>query len=294
MILNQSAITHLQTAYNAAYKKGREGFKPQTVWSKIATEVPSTGAQNDYPFLGHFPSLRKWVGDRFIKNLEQHGYSIRNEAFEATVGVKTEDIRRDNYGVYTPMMADMGMSAEVWPDELIFALFKLALTAKCYDKQPFFDTDHPVAGVSKSNYGGGSGSLWALLDTRRPLKPFIFQLEVPPKLQVLDKPDSEGVFMQRLIRFGIEAWGNAGFGFWQQAYGSKDDITEEHVDEYINAMSSLESDEGKKLGIVPNVLICGTSRRAEAETLLEKQLTTGGETNRYYKKLELIVTPYLD
>ena len=38
--------------------------------------IKSTTKSNTYGWLGKFPSLRKWVGDRVIESMKAHGYQI--------------------------------------------------------------------------------------------------------------------------------------------------------------------------------------------------------------------------
>nr|WP_255327039.1 Mu-like prophage major head subunit gpT family protein [Pseudomonas aeruginosa] len=86
--------------------------------------IPSTTASNTYGWLGQFPKLREWIGQRVIKDMAAQGYQITNKLFESTVGVKRTDIEDDNLGVYGPLMQEMGRAAGAHPDELVFALLK--------------------------------------------------------------------------------------------------------------------------------------------------------------------------
>lgn len=61
---------------------------------------------------------------------------------------------------------------------------------------------------------------WFLLDTSKPLKPFIYQPRKKPVFVSQTKMDSESVFMEGELRFGAEARGNAGYGHWQLVYAS--------------------------------------------------------------------------
>ena len=69
------------------FKKNFEDAKSEapSQYTKIATVIKSTTKSNTYGWLGKFPSLRKWVGDRVIESMKTHGYQIVNEDFEATV-----------------------------------------------------------------------------------------------------------------------------------------------------------------------------------------------------------------
>jgi phage major head subunit gpT-like protein len=65
-----------------------------------------------------------------------------------------------------------------------------------------------------------SPNAWFLLDTKKPVKPFIFQRRKPAVFVSKDQPDDEGVFMKREYLFGVDSRDNAGYGLWQLAYGS--------------------------------------------------------------------------
>ena len=61
---------------------------------------------------------------------------------------------------------------------------------------------------------------WYLLDTKKAVKPFIFQRRKSPVFVAKDQPDDDGVFMKKEFLFGVDSRDNAGYGLWQLAYGS--------------------------------------------------------------------------
>lgn len=61
---------------------------------------------------------------------------------------------------------------------------------------------------------------WHLLCTTRPIKPVIYQERTAPKFVSLDKDTDANVFYRAEYVYGAEARGNAGYGFWQMAFGS--------------------------------------------------------------------------
>jgi len=141
-IVTPALISALFTGYNANFEAGKSEAQPQ--FSKIASVIKSTTASNTYGWLGKFPSLAKWIGDRNIQSMKAHGYTITNEDYESTVGVDRNDIEDDNLGIYAPIFSEMGRSAAIHPDEMVFPLLTAGLTTACYDGQFFFDTDRPV------------------------------------------------------------------------------------------------------------------------------------------------------
>ncbi|MBK0062389.1 MULTISPECIES: Mu-like prophage major head subunit gpT family protein [unclassified Acinetobacter] len=61
---------------------------------------------------------------------------------------------------------------------------------------------------------------WMLLDTSKPVKPFIYQKRKAANLVKSTNPEAPNVFLEGVFYYGVEARGNAGFGFWQLIYAS--------------------------------------------------------------------------
>lgn len=281
MIVNSFNLKALYVAFNAAFQTGL-GMAPSN-FQQIATVVPSTTKSNEYGWLGKFPKMREWIGDRVINGMATHGYAIRNKPFEVTIGVDRDDVDDDNVGIYTSVFQDLGMSAQEQPDELTFGLLKAGISTTCYDGQYFFDTDHPVlaedgiTAVSQSNYdaNGGSGTPWYLLDTTRPLKPLIFQERKKPQFVAMDNPNDEAVFMNKEFRYGVDSRCNAGFGFWQLAYCSRKELTAENVQAAYTAMTSRLGDNGRTLNIRPSLLVVPPTLKFKAAEILTANQIAG-------------------
>ncbi|MFP4899594.1 Mu-like prophage major head subunit gpT family protein, partial [Paraburkholderia sp. BR14261] len=65
-----------------------------------------------------------------------------------------------------------------------------------------------------------SDTAWFLLDTTKPVRPFIYQERKAPVFVQQTDPEAEDVFMRKKFKFGAEARAAGGYGFWQLAYGS--------------------------------------------------------------------------
>lgn len=65
-----------------------------------------------------------------------------------------------------------------------------------------------------------SRTAWFLLDTSKPVKPFLYQLRKAPLFVQQTSMESDNVFLHDEFRFGVVARANGGYGFWQTAYGS--------------------------------------------------------------------------
>lgn len=151
MILNSATLRGLNVGFKTIFNKALDKTKP--MWETVATKVPSTTAAETYAWLGSFPRLREWIGSRQIKNLSTSDYTIRNKDFESTVAVPRNAIEDDQVGLYNPLMQDMGESAALWPDSMVFKLLKEGFDAKCYDGKTFYAADHKVGKLTFSNKG---------------------------------------------------------------------------------------------------------------------------------------------
>lgn len=291
MIINQANLGILFNGFKAAYNRAFAGVKPH--WQEVATLVPSTAKSEDYAWMGQFPKMREWIGDRQLKNLSAYGYTIKNKKFESSVAVPRDDIEDDSYGVFTPILEEMGYSSATHPDELVFALLAAGFTTLCYDGQYFFDVDHPVGGVSVSNFGGGSGTAWYLLDTSRPMKPLIYQRRRQYDLKAMTDPKDEGVFMRDEYRCGVDGRGNVGYGLWQLAYASKQVLDETSYAAARAAMMAVKSDEGRPLGVKPTLLVVPPSLEQAGLKLLQAEALASGATNVYRGTAQLMVCPWL-
>lgn len=291
MIVNRESLSALYTGFKTSFNAAFSGVQSQ--WAKVATLIPSTTAQENYGWLGQFPKLREWIGDRQVKSLSASGYQIVNKDYEASIGVPRNDIEDDSYGVFSPLFASMGQAAAVHPDEIVFQLLAAGFTTTCFDGQYFFDTDHPVGAGVVSNTGGGAGAAWFLLDTSRPLKPLIFQKRQDYKLTSMIDENDEGVWMRKEYRYGVDARVNAGYGFWQMAYGSKQTLDAAAFNAAVVAMMSQKSDEGRPLGIKPTLLVVSPANRAAAMAIIEAETLASGASNTNFKAVELYVCEWL-
>jgi len=66
----------------------------------------------------------------------------------------------------------------------------------------------------------GSDTAWFLLCTTLPIKPLIYQQRKKVKFVSKTNETDDNVFMSKTFIYGADSRGNAGFGFWQMAYGS--------------------------------------------------------------------------
>ena len=303
MQINNANLKTLYTAFNAAFKAGLGQAASQ--YGQIATTVPSTTSAEEYGWLGQLPGLREWLGDRVVHAIGNHGYTIKNKPFELTVGVPRTAIEDDQYGVYTPLMQEMGHAVEAHPDQLVFGLLKDGRTQLRYDGQPFFSATHKVlndkgkeVNVSNVSDDAGTGPSWYVLETRRALKPLIFQNRKSPNFVAITSETDDDVFKRAQYVYGVDARRNAGFGFWQLAHASNKPLTADNLKAAIAAMETQTGDHGRPLGISPNLLVVPKALRFTANKLLTAELLpnaagTATESNDLRGVLDLLVADWL-
>lgn len=266
----------------------------------LAMTTTSHGMEEEYGWLGQFPGLREWIGDRHIKQLASHGFKIRNRKFESTVVVTREDIADDRVGVYTPMFKEMGRVSKQHPETMLFELLASGFDgdAVCYDGQSFFDAEHPIkvadmATELVSNVQAGSGAPWFLLDLSKAIKPMVWQDREKYEFQSLtDNTNGERVFMRDEYLYGIRARVNCGFGLWQLAFGSKATLDATNYEAAREAMMKFGGDRGQKLGIMPTHLVVGPSNEKKARALVNSD-QNDGTSNIWKGTAEIILTPFL-
>ncbi len=300
-LVTPAILNALFTAFKSEFEQGKSEAAPQ--FNKIASVIKSTSASNTYGWLGKFPSLAKWIGDRNIQSMKSQAYTITNDDYESTVGVDRNDIEDDNLGVYSPIFKEMGNAAAIHPDEMIFPLLAAGFTTLCYDGQNYFDVDHPVypnadgtgVAVSTANMAEDvayEGEAWYVLDTSKALKPLIFQERKKPNLLAMTKMDDEAVFTRKEYRYGVDCRDAAGFGFWQLAFANKRALTPDNLWDSIEKMRSFTADGGRKLGIKPTMLVVPASMEKLATRMLERELDSNS-SNELKGRVELLVADYL-
>ena len=297
MLINAQGINALFQGFSTVFNKAFGEVESQA--PRLASMVPSGNREENYAWLGKLPTMREWVGDRHIGNLEAHSYLIKNRTFEMSVEVAREDIEDDRFVVYSDVFKHMASQAKVHPDELVFGLLKNGFASLCYDGQYFFDADHPLTNAdggvtSVSNMAEGDGPAWFLIDATKIIKPLIFQTRRDYKLVSMNKEENEHVFMRNQFIYGVDARVNAGYGLWQLAYGSKAPLDGATYAAARKAMRSIKMDNGKPMHVSPNLLVVPPSLEDEALQLVKASTLENGASNIYANSVEIIVSAWLE
>lgn len=300
MALTAAQITILHTTLVARFNAGLQ-VTPDD-WKKVAKLIQSDGKSNTYAWLSQFPAFREWVGSRLHKLAAETAYTVANRKFEATLDVQRTDIEDDNFSHYGAIAESQGQAASDLMNDLVFQKIIAGFTGLCYDGQFFFDIDHPVfpnedgtgTAVNVSNMQAGVAAPWVLLCTKRAAAPIYLQERTKPTFEALTNTSgSDTVFNLDVFSFGARWRGDAAYGFWQCAYGSKAVLSAANFELAYDAGMVLNGDGNRKLGIVYDTMLVGPANRAAAEAILNKEYLASGESNTNFKRVNLIVTPWM-
>jgi phage major head subunit gpT-like protein len=134
-VVNGESLSDASVAFKTEFARV---FKNTLVdYPKIATVVNANTISVTYAWLGDMPAMQEWIGDRVIKDLKAHKYSIEKQRFEATVGMDRDYIEYDNLGLFRPQISQLGEVGKMHYDQMVFGL--LAKNDICYDGKKFFD-----------------------------------------------------------------------------------------------------------------------------------------------------------
>lgn len=250
-------------------------------YQRFAMEVNSSTRENVYPRMNDIPGFREWVGDRVVNSLSGTAYALINKTYENTLEVKRDDFEDDQYGLYTPVVAEMGQQSGELPDLLSFGLMASGENKMGYDGLNFFGPNHvtygrigataPVAynNLQLPNGGDPVGPAWYLMATNRPMKPFIVQRRRPfvltPRMNLMDP----SVFDRGTFLWGVDGRMNVGFGMWQLAIKSYAPLNATYYAAARALMMSQCRMDGTPYGIRPNLLVHPPTLTGLANTLLK-------------------------
>ncbi len=298
-ILTQAQINAFNTTIQTRFNAGL-GMSEET-WKQIAKRIGSGGASNTYAWLSQFPAFREWVGSRLHKTVKERAYTVPNRKFENTLDVPREAFEDNNLEMYGDVAESFGQSVVDLKNDLIFGAIKAAFSTICYDGQFFFDTDHPVApnedgsgtAATVSNMQAGALEPWVLLCTKRAPQAFYLQERTNAELYSQTNTDSDTVYNTDVFSWGGRWRGEAAYGFWQLAYGSKAALDATNFNLGYNAMMQIKADGNRPLNIIPDTIVVGPANRVAAENLITVKTLANGADNALYNRVKVIVTPLL-
>lgn len=292
MDVTTSNLQALDTAIRTMFNESL--LKAETTYGMVSMTVSSNTRQNVYPNLSDIPGMREWLGERQINRLARDAFTILNRKFENTIAVPKEDIEDDQVGLYSSLAGEFGQTAAELADDIVWELFPKGFTTLHHDGQNFFDTDHPIEDksgneVSVSNFSGGTGTAWYLIDDSRHLKPTIFQdrtaAEITPKTALVD----DNVFHNDEFLWGARRRCAAGYGAWQTVHASKQTLGADSYEAARVAMAEMKGHRGREMNLRGRLLVVPPALEGVAKELLMSERNVAGATNKWRDSAKLHV-----
>lgn len=113
---------------------------------RLGVKFTSNQETEIYKWLGQFPAMREWIGNRQAKGLPIYSLEITNKLYEATLDFDKNDFVFDKSDQIRMRLGEAGVVPEQNWQELISSL--ITTNGLAYDGQNFFDTDHTLGGDS--------------------------------------------------------------------------------------------------------------------------------------------------
>ncbi len=296
MIINSQNLNHLNAAVSTMFTRGLQ--RTITPWDAVAMPTSSVTAETVYPFSKDLGAIREWVGERVVHNMEQGDFRIKNRKFEKTLGIGRDAIEDDTYGLLSSDFELTGQQAAEFPSEQIYGLLKTGLTETGLDGQYFFDTDHPIGetGRVQSNFSGGTGDAWYLVDASKVYKPMIWQTRVAfgAPVRKWNETDDNVFFLDQYL-WGIRGrFGVAFSPFYQLAHCSRQPLDETSLTAAIESMQNMVDSSGKTLKLNPTHLVVKGTMGERARQLMTREFLAAGSSNVMKGRFNLITAPELN
>jgi phage major head subunit gpT-like protein len=114
---------------------------------EIASRIPSSTKQHDFPIAAIVGTMREWLGDRVVTNIAAWNPTVTNKHFEQTIAVTADDIEDDVTGAYGLAIQDLAQKAVQHPwTEALTWLAVNAWADTGFDDNTFFSTTHTWPG----------------------------------------------------------------------------------------------------------------------------------------------------
>ncbi len=285
--LTYQTVADLSTQAILMFQEGLNGY--ETVYSKIIPTYTSNTRANTYP-LGSLPNIKEWFNKRELKRMEEKHYTLVNRKFESSLIMLREDIEDDQTGFYDDQAKGLGQEAAQHPDHLLADALMLGFSDKGigYDGVSFFSDAHKWGDkdTALSNLQDGTKEPWFMIDNTK-AAPALFRQERVP--YVMEKPAelSEHTFNYDEYTFGIRGRSAIGYGLWQLAFGSRDDLNEDNFIAAMESMMGLKKANKNFVGATPKILIVGPSNYAKALKMFTAQFINGTD-NVWYNRVQVV------
>ena len=111
-------------------------------YPRLCELVESDTDHETYDWLGSFPGIREWLGDRKFHQLGSAEFKIFNRDWESGIQLPKQKIDDGQTGYFDRVATGLAIEASYHPDELLIETMEAAETIRGFDGAFFFDTNH--------------------------------------------------------------------------------------------------------------------------------------------------------
>ena len=140
-MLNNSKIVTAEKIFRTEFNKAIAEMSSNNAYVRLGQlfmEITSTGAEEDYRWLGAMPQFEEWIGDANIDDLAEYSFTLRNKHFAAAVGVDEDEIADDKWNIILPRIRSQAERYLMHRGKLLESLILNGTTAKAFDGVAFF------------------------------------------------------------------------------------------------------------------------------------------------------------
>lgn len=273
-------------AVNAAFRQALVGNSGSPI-NELFTDINMTTKRVEFPIGSGVGPMREWKGSRIVTSVSRSSYEMVAKKFEKTISLPVESEEDDNLGIYMPSIQTMAQSVANWRSQQIHRAIEA--NGLGYDEVPFFSAAHPENGLNASNYQAGAGPAWYLIDTSKPIKPWIWGTLQAPTIKAKTGDLEDNVFWRDELVWGARARGGAGYGLWQTAFKSKAPLNGPNLEAAEAAMRSRNDEHGETLDIAPTIVLVPPALKWDARRLFGPASIDGGD-NIYQNEYRVLVS----
>lgn len=154
---------------------------------------------------------------------EDHVSGEKTFSNTSTAALSTESFLAARQAMMS-ITGDKNKPLKLVPDLLVVSPKNEMVAKKILEASLIDGTTNITQNLAKikvaTELSGDNEDAWFLLCTKKFLKPIILQIRKKIKFDMLTKDTDLNVFLQKEYLYGCDCRDNAGFGFWQMAYGS--------------------------------------------------------------------------
>jgi phage major head subunit gpT-like protein len=164
MELTSSSMVAFKTLYDTTFNNA---FNLAEAQYQKAAYVFNSGRVEvvNHRWLRGFAGMREFIGARVVQNVGSDGFLVKNQKWEFTQSIQRVDLERDQWGVYTPILARQGQQAKLHRDTITFGLLSSALAGTttygaitAYDGIALYGNHNTNRTVTFNNKLTGNGS----------------------------------------------------------------------------------------------------------------------------------------